>query len=245
MLVQLVILLHCAGHYVVVWAFPGRLSLNGNQGRAPTTATTGQSGWQAGGTASILEAASLMETSSRWSFSPTTWQTSRKQRRTTCWCTNVSVCFLNQNIFGAFQRDWLDYFLGEEYIKSLTANPELVDRLALSSDDKVGVPTVVTLYRCPGRRTLKRNPTRIHPAFLCRSRSFSLFFLRMTSPAIRCCSRSTSPCQRSKRELRTAPSSRAPSGPAGTTIWRPQSLSTEKGRMAQRCVRLLSSGKER
>lgn len=29
------------------------------------------------------------------------------------------------------------YILGEEYIKSLIANPELVDRLALSNDDKV------------------------------------------------------------------------------------------------------------
>lgn len=29
------------------------------------------------------------------------------------------------------------YILGEEYIKSLIANPELVDRLALSNEDKV------------------------------------------------------------------------------------------------------------
>lgn len=29
------------------------------------------------------------------------------------------------------------HFSGEEYIKSLIANPELVDRLALSEDDKV------------------------------------------------------------------------------------------------------------
>lgn len=29
------------------------------------------------------------------------------------------------------------YILGDEYIKSLIANPELVDRLALSNDDKV------------------------------------------------------------------------------------------------------------
>lgn len=41
-----------------------------------------------------------------------------------------------------------------------------------------------------------------------------------------------------------APSSRAPSGQAGTTIWRPQSLSTEKEKRAQRCVKLLSSVNE-
>lgn len=31
----------------------------------------------------------------------------------------------------------LFYFPGDEYIKSLIGNPELVDRLALSDDDKV------------------------------------------------------------------------------------------------------------
>lgn len=35
------------------------------------------------------------------------------------------------------QRGLLDYVLGEDYVKSLIANPELVDRLALSADDKV------------------------------------------------------------------------------------------------------------
>lgn len=52
-------------------------------------------------------------------------------------------------------RYLLDYILGEEYIKSLIANPELVDRLALSSDDKVKMSTVLTVYRCPGRETPK------------------------------------------------------------------------------------------
>lgn len=132
----------------------------------------------------------------------------------------------------------LDYILGEEYIKSLIANPELVDRLALSSDDKVNMSTVMTVYRCPGGET----PEEILSYLLVlQSFIFFLFFLRMTSPVIRCYSQSTSPCQRSKRELRMAPSSRAPLGQAGTTIWRPQSLSTEKGKMAQRCVNLLSS----
>lgn len=36
-----------------------------------------------------------------------------------------------------FHKVLFVYILGEEYIKSLIANPELVDRLALSSDDKV------------------------------------------------------------------------------------------------------------
>lgn len=40
----------------------------------------------------------------------------------------LTVC--NKNTF-------LHFFIGEEYVKSLIANPELVDRLALSSDDKV------------------------------------------------------------------------------------------------------------
>lgn len=40
----------------------------------------------------------------------------------------LTVC--NKNTF-------FNFFIGEEYVKSLIANPELVDRLALSSDDKV------------------------------------------------------------------------------------------------------------
>lgn len=58
----------------------------------------------------------------------------------------------------------------------------------------------------------------------------------MRSLVVRCYSQSTSLCPGSKQELRVAPSSRAPLGPAGTTIWRPQSLSRERGKMAQRCV---------
>lgn len=145
-------------HCFTVSIFPGRHSLNGNQVRAPMTAMTVQSGWQPNGTVSILKASRLIEMSSEWSFSPMTWETSRKPRRITCWCTNVNVCFLNQNNCGFFWcniRDLLDYILGEEYIKSLTANPELVDRLALSSDDKVNTSTVMTVYRYPGRETLK------------------------------------------------------------------------------------------
>lgn len=34
---------------------------------------------------------------------------------------------------------------GEEYIKSLIANPELVDRLALSSDDNVCIQSISVL----------------------------------------------------------------------------------------------------
>lgn len=39
----------------------------------------------------------------------------------------------------------LDSILGEEYIKSLIANPELVDRLALSSDDLVDIFSIMSL----------------------------------------------------------------------------------------------------
>lgn len=51
----------------------------------------------------------------------------------------------------------LGYILGEEYIKSLIANPELVDRLALSSDDLVDVFSIMSLFlsRCPGSKTLE------------------------------------------------------------------------------------------
>lgn len=59
---------------------------------------------------------------------------------------------------------------------------------------------------------------------------------RMRSPAVRCYSQSISHYPRSKQELRAAPSFRAPLGPAGTTIWRPQSLSREREKTAQRCV---------
>lgn len=38
------------------------------------------------------------------------------------------------------------YILGEEYIKGLIANPELVDRLALSNDDKVNTCNMDSFY---------------------------------------------------------------------------------------------------
>jgi len=41
---------------------------------------------------------------------------------------------------------FFSYVVGEEYIKSLIGNPELVDRLALSNDDKVK-PSVLYTYR--------------------------------------------------------------------------------------------------
>lgn len=66
------------------------------------------------------------------------------------------------------------------------------------------------------------------------------FFLRMKLAVTRCYLQSTSLCQWSKRELRMAPYSKAPLGPAGTTIWRPQSLYMEVEKMGQRCVSLHS-----
>ena len=135
--------------------FPSEIHLlNGNRGRAPTTATTGQSAWQPSGTASTWRSLSLRRTGSRWSSSPMTKRTSGRQRRAACWRTNVigyrTVQSINiQTLKPTNIVTWLadpgflntKYSLinvsGEEYIKSLIANPELVDRLALTNDDKV------------------------------------------------------------------------------------------------------------
>lgn len=41
------------------------------------------------------------------------------------------------------------FHTGEEYVKSLIANPELVDRLALTNDDKVtNIYTISHLHTC-------------------------------------------------------------------------------------------------
>ncbi|XP_055358515.1 exosome complex exonuclease RRP44 isoform X2 [Betta splendens] len=61
---------------------------------------------------------------SRWSSSLMTKGTNRKQRRAVCWYTDVV----------------------EEYIKSLIAHPELVDRLALSNDDKNEITSSKVLF---------------------------------------------------------------------------------------------------
>lgn len=54
-----------------------------------------------------------------------------------------------------WHRHLSTFFQGEEYIKSLIANPELVDRLALSDDDKVStfesMVFTVNLPRCCGK----------------------------------------------------------------------------------------------
>lgn len=147
----------------------GRLSSSANLGRAPTTVTTVRSVSLQSGTASTWRRPSLMETASGWSSSPMTRGISRKQRRAAWWCTNVRkylenvpmpchqsfFCFLEnmhhfkQHILScpAWHRHLSTLFLGEEYIKSLIANPELVDRLALSDDDKVSTfePIVFTV----------------------------------------------------------------------------------------------------
>lgn len=58
--------------------------------------------------------------------------------------------FLFKNIWvsSSVSTILLHFILGEEYIKSLIANPELVDRLALSSDDQVDIFSVMTFYYC-------------------------------------------------------------------------------------------------
>lgn len=53
------------------------------------------------------------------------------------------------------------YFPGEEYIKSLIANPELVDRLALSNDDKVN-----TIYIKAQKLFLLLGKVRLYVEFL-------------------------------------------------------------------------------
>lgn len=58
----------------------------------------------------------------------------------------------------------------------------------------------------------------------------------MRSPAARCYSQNISLSLESKQVLRVAHSSRAPLGPAETTIWRRQSSSREMGKTAPRCV---------
>lgn len=142
----------------------------------------------------------------------------------------------------AWHRHLSTFFLGEEYIKSLIANPELVDRLALSDDDKVSTtePIVFTvnLPRCCSKLGLAFGAWIWTWICIPSFQSFTslISFLRMRSPAVRCCSRSTSLCPGFRQESRVVPSSRAPSGPAGTTIWRPQSLSREREKIAQRCV---------
>lgn len=60
--------------------------------------------------------------------------------------------------------------------------------------------------------------------------------LRMRSAAVRCYSQSTFLCPGSRLASKVAPSSRAPSGPVGTTTWRHQSLFKERRKTAQRCV---------
>jgi len=67
--------------------------------------------------------------------------------------------------------------------------------------------------------------------------SFLLPLYRMTSVAARCCSPSTSPCPRYRVASRAEPCSREPSGPAGTTTWRPLCSSREKERTLRRCAR--------
>lgn len=227
---------------------------------------------------------------SRWSSSPMTKGTSRRQRRAACWCTNVSAAFFRERkyhgsyrnlscvitikneasllsgiqvtcyrasvVFVPLSQPSLPSILGEEYVKSLIANPELVDRLALSNDDMVNTCTILNYLH----KETQGNSEIVCRICICMSgshrchyfvaklywTSFSLFSLsidfcflsslRMKSQAVRCYSQSTFLCPRSKQDLRVAPSSRAPLGPAGTTIWRPQSLSRERRKTAQRCV---------
>lgn len=73
----------------IISILPERLTLNVNQGRVPMTAMTVQSAWRQNGIASILATLSLMEMNSGSSSSPMTTGTSRKQKRVTCWFTNV------------------------------------------------------------------------------------------------------------------------------------------------------------
>lgn len=47
----------------------------------------------------------------------------------------IQTCF--QMYLPLYRKLLLHYILGDEYIKSLIAHPELVDLLALSNDDKV------------------------------------------------------------------------------------------------------------
>lgn len=52
-------------------------------------------------------------------------------------------------VFRYSLKDFIAYFIPvEEYIKSLIAHPELVDRLALSSDDQVDIFSLVIVYYC-------------------------------------------------------------------------------------------------
>lgn len=70
--------------------FSERHSLNENQVRARMTGTTAQSAWHQNGTASTWRRPRLALMASRWSSSLMTKGTSRKQKTTACWCTNVS-----------------------------------------------------------------------------------------------------------------------------------------------------------
>lgn len=79
-----------------------------------------------------------------------------------CWCTNVRT---NKTVAVLFNTTmcsdiicihflvisfFLIKILGEEYIKSLIANPELVDRLALSNDDQVNTKNILSYQNVHG-----------------------------------------------------------------------------------------------
>ena len=92
MLVTLVIYFIC-----IISFSPERHLLNVNQVRLPMTATTVQSVWQPSGTANIWRRLSPAQMGSRWSSSPMTRGTSRRQRRADCWFTNVICCWTKPN----------------------------------------------------------------------------------------------------------------------------------------------------
>lgn len=112
----------------------------------------GRSVWPPNGIASIWKRQSRAQMGSRWSSSPTIKATSWRLKRPAWRCTNVKCIHLPSSrqswrwsmLVHVTKIVFSFYILVDEYIKSLTGNPELVDCLALSNDDKVG--TTVQLY---------------------------------------------------------------------------------------------------
>lgn len=121
---------------------------------------------------------------------------------------------------------------GEEYIKSLIGNPELVDRLALASDDQV----------CIFLQTQKFRHYRVSQFNIL---NYVFFFpLRMRLVAVSCFSQSICLCPGFRRVSRAVLFCRGCFGQIETTTWRLLSSSMEKETKPQRwekSVRFLSS----